>query len=102
MEKYPYLAEAISEVVEMIRKKRHLSKSALAELAGVDRNYLLGVIQGKKGPTVNAIFFFCEALHVHPANFMQLVADAVGRKREEKGNTAEDLLSPFPLKRYSP
>lgn len=75
MREYPYLAQAIGTVIEMIRKDRRLTKSALAEFAWLERRYLREIEQGEKKPTVNAIYSICEALQVSPVEFFRLVEE---------------------------
>lgn len=75
MREYPYLAQAIGTVIEIIRKDRKLTKSALAEFAWLERRYLREIEQGEKKPTVNAIYSICEALQVSPVEFFRLVEE---------------------------
>lgn len=40
MQVYPYLAEALAEVIEALRTERGMTKSSLAERASLERRYL--------------------------------------------------------------
>lgn len=75
MKEYPYLAQAMGNIIEVLRKQRRLTKSALAEFAWLERRYLREIEQGEKKPTVNAIYSICEALRVSPVEFFRLVED---------------------------
>lgn len=75
MRDYPYLARAMGNVIEALRQDRHLTKSALAEFAWLERRYLREIEQGEKKPTVNAIYSICEALRVSPVEFFRLVEE---------------------------
>ncbi|MBD5539135.1 MAG: helix-turn-helix transcriptional regulator [Desulfovibrio sp.] len=75
MKEYPYLAQAMGHIIGVLRKDRHLTKSALAEFAWLERRYLREIERGEKKPTVNAIYSICEALRVSPVEFFRLVED---------------------------
>lgn len=75
MKEYPYLSLAIGNVIEIFRKNRGMTKSALAEFAWLERRYLREIEQGEKKPTVNAIYSICEALRVSPVEFFTLVEE---------------------------
>lgn len=75
MNEYPNLSEAIAIVLEQQRRKRGITKSALADFACLDRRYLREIEVGTKKPTVNAIFFLCDALDFSPIEFFTLVCE---------------------------
>lgn len=75
MKEYPYLAQAMGNIIEVLRKDRRLTKSGLAEFAWLERRYLREIERGEKKPTVNAIYSICEALRVSPVEFFRLVED---------------------------
>lgn len=75
MKGYPSLAQAMGNTIEAPGKDRHLTKSALAEFAWLERRYLREIGQGEKKPTVNAIYNICEAPRVSPVEFFRLVED---------------------------
>lgn len=84
MKEYPYLSRAIGNVIEIFRKSRGMTKSALAEFSWLERRYLREIEQGEKKPTVNAIYSICEALRVSPLEFFTLVEEERKRMSEKK------------------
>lgn len=97
MENYPHLSAALAKSLEQWRLKQRLSKAALADLAGVQRNYLNEVLTEKKKPTLNFIFLLCKALHVHPVTFITSVTDEMSRMREASRSekSPEELANAF-------
>jgi len=85
MREYPYLAQAIGNTIEMFRKDRRMKKSALAEVAWLERRYLREIEQGEKKPTVNAVYSICEALGVSPLEFFQKVEEEIARLHRQAG-----------------
>ena len=79
MKEYPYLSRAIGNTIEVLRKDRKMTKSALAEFAWLERRYLLEIEQGDKRPTVNAVYSICEALKISPPEFFRKVEEEMGR-----------------------
>ncbi len=79
MKAYPHLAEALSKVIEMIRKEKGMTKSSLADFACLERRYLREIELGTKKPTVNAVFSICDALQVHPLEFFKRVVEEIER-----------------------
>lgn len=79
MKEYPYLSQAIGNTIEVLRKDRKMTKSALAEFAWLERRYLLEIEQGNKRPTVNAVYSICEALKISPPEFFRKVEEEMGR-----------------------
>ena len=79
MKEYPYLSQAIGNTIEVLRKDRKMTKSALAEFAWLERGYLLEIEQGDKRPTVNAVYSICEALKISPPEFFRKVEEERGR-----------------------
>jgi transcriptional regulator with XRE-family HTH domain len=73
MENYPLLADAIAETIEELRLERGLTKTALADFSALQRFYLLNIEKKTNRPTVNAIFFICDALSIRPSEFFALV-----------------------------
>ena len=72
MKIHPYLSEAIANTLETLRKENGLTKSALSDLAELERCYLRDIIKGNRNPTVNTIFSLCEAMQVKPVDFFQI------------------------------
>ena len=83
MKEYPYLSQAIGNTIEILRKDRGMTKSALAEFAWLERRYLLEIERGDKKPTVIAVYSICEALRVSPLDFFRKVEDERERLARE-------------------
>lgn len=81
MRVYPYLAEALAEVIESLRMERGMTKSSLAEVANLERRYLREIEQQLKRPTVNAVYSICDALGIPPEDFFRLVTRAIEKKK---------------------
>ena len=69
MENYPLLSDALAETIEELRIERGLTKTALADFAALQRFYLLNIEKKTNRPTVNAVFFICDALSIRPSDF---------------------------------
>ena len=82
MKIHPHLSEAIAKTIEMIREERKMSKTSLADFADIERCYLLDILKGRKRPTLNAIFSLCEALQVHPVEFIRMVTDVMEKMKK--------------------
>ena len=75
MENFPYLSEAVSAVVQGLRKKAGLSQQKLAQKSSMARVYLLQLEQGKFRPTLNSIFFIANGLDVKPGVLVDLIEE---------------------------
>lgn len=75
MKEYPYLSQALSQSIELIRRKRKISKVRLADFSCLERRYLREIELGTKKPTVNAIYSICEALDISPIEFFSIVEE---------------------------
>ena len=82
MKDYPYLSEAVAAVLRHKREESGLSKRKLAELADIERVYLIHLEKGEKRPTLNALFYLCDALGLDPEEFVHLVREELKRRRE--------------------
>ena len=56
MKEYPKLNEALANILRSRREELKLSKRKLAELAYLERTYVIQLEQGKKRPTLNALY----------------------------------------------
>jgi transcriptional regulator with XRE-family HTH domain len=54
-----------------LREKRELSQTRLAELAGLNRNYVGDVERGKRNPCLDNILKLAEALNVAPSELFR-------------------------------
>ena len=81
MEKYPQLNVAIANILRIRRESLGLSKRKLAELAWLERVYIIQLEQGARQPTLNALFYISEALGLQPSEFVRLIEDEIARLR---------------------
>ena len=79
MEKYPKLNEAIANVLRKRREALGLSKRKTAELAWLERVYIIQLEQGARQPTLNALFYISEALKLRPSELVQLIEEETAR-----------------------
>ena len=82
MDNFPFLNEAMSQVIVRLRKKAGYSQQKLAEISSITRVYLLQLEQGKFRPTLNSIFFLAKGLDIPPEQFVELIEKE--RKKLEK------------------
>jgi transcriptional regulator with XRE-family HTH domain len=54
-----------------LREKRELSQTKLAELAGLNRNYIGDVERGRRNPCLDNIVRIAEALNVPPSELFR-------------------------------
>ena len=85
MEKYPQLCEAIANILRERREALGLSKRKLAELAWVERTYIIQLEQGTKQPTLNALFYISEALGLQPSELVRLVEEEIAKLAKSAG-----------------
>ena len=83
MKEYPYLSQAIGNTIEILRKDRGMTKSALAEFAWLERRYLLEIERGDKKPTVNAVNSISEAHRLSPLHIYRKVEEQSERHARE-------------------
>ena len=57
--------------LKQLRLKRKLSQEGLAELAGMNRNYVGEVERGKRNPCLYNIVKLAEVLRVHPSELFR-------------------------------
>lgn len=75
MQDYEYLTEATINVIKRLRKNKALSQQKLADLAGIDRLYVLQLEQGRFRPTLNSIFFLARGLGLPPQTLVELIEE---------------------------
>lgn len=83
MEKYPYLNEAIANVLSRRRAQFAVSKKKLSEEAGIARIHITHLEEGIKSPSMNVVFHLCEALGLEPEDFVHQVREEIKRLEEE-------------------
>lgn len=79
MKDYPKLNQAIAYVLKAKREQLNLSKRKLAELAQLERVYLIQLEKGEKRPTVNALFYLSEALGMKASEMLRLVEEVLDK-----------------------
>mgnify|MGYP003253157511 CR=1 FL=1 len=77
MEKYPYLNEAIAHVLSRRRAELAMSKKKLSEEAMIARIHITALEAGSQSPSMNVVFYLCEALGLTPVDFVSQVMDEV-------------------------
>lgn len=82
MENYPFLNEAIANVIVRLRKEAGYSQQKLAEMSSIARVYLLQLEQGKFRPTLNSIYYLSRGLGLPPQKLVELIEDE--RQKLEK------------------
>jgi len=90
MEKYPYLNEAIATVLIRRRNERAISKKKLSEEAMIARAHITALEAGVQSPSMNVVFYLCEALSLDPVDFIRQVCDEI-RKLEAEGKNPKVL-----------
>lgn len=75
MENYPFLSEAVSNVIIRLRRQAGFSQQRLAEYSRIARVYLLQLEQGKFRPTLNSIFFLASGLGLPPGKLVELIEE---------------------------
>ena len=63
--------ERFAEHLRDLREKRSLSQTKLAELAGLNRNYVSDVERGKRNPCLDNILKLAEGLGVSPSELFR-------------------------------
>ena len=77
MDNFPNLLDAVARIVTRHRENAGLSKRKLAELAHVDRVYLLQIEQGKYRLTLNTVFYLANALGISAADLVAEIENEV-------------------------
>lgn len=88
MEDYPHLNEALSHVLRCRREELGLSKLRMSELIHMERAYITQLERGNKRPTLNAVFYICDALQISHQDFLAKVEAEMKRLGTEKGRSA--------------
>lgn len=91
MKNYPNLNKAIAKVLYQRRLELELSKKKLSERASITRIHISDLEGGSKNPTMNAVFFLCDALELDPKEFITRVQKEI--KKIEEGIETENAES---------
>lgn len=98
MENFPFLNEAMSQVIVRLRKKAGYSQQKLAEISSITRVYLLQLEQGKFRPTLNSIFFLAKGLDIPPEYFVELIEKERQKLEKSSGSWSQKLEKSAPQK----
>lgn len=70
MEDYPNLSSALALVLRRKREGLGMSKLVMSKLIHMERAYITALERGTKRPTLNAIFYICDALGMSRQEFL--------------------------------
>ena len=70
MEDYPNLNEALARVLRRKREGIGMSKLGMSKLIHMERAYITALERGAKRPTLNALFYICDALVMSRQEFL--------------------------------
>ena len=70
MEDYHNLSEALSRVLRRKREGIGMSKLGMSKLIHMERAYITALERGAKRPTLNAVFYICDALGMSRHEFL--------------------------------
>jgi transcriptional regulator with XRE-family HTH domain len=83
MDEYPHLSEALARVLSRKREELGMSKLRMSELIHMERAYITALERGTKRPTLNAVFFICDALGWSRQEFLAEIEEEIARLKEE-------------------
>lgn len=89
MEKYPFLNQAVANVLSRRRRDLGMSKRKLSELAMMERAYITGIESARWNISLNGIFFLCDALQLDQVEFARRVKRELKALRREAEELAE-------------
>jgi transcriptional regulator with XRE-family HTH domain len=70
MKEYPKLSEALARVLSRNREGLGMSKLRMSVLIHMERAYITALERGTKRPTLNAVFYICDALGLSRQEFL--------------------------------
>ena len=80
MEINPSLCIAIGTVIQRERWKRRLTQQALADRAGLQRVYVVGIEGGKRSVSLASIFALAQALGLSPVELVKKIQEELIKK----------------------
>ena len=87
MEYYPHLSRAIARVLSRRRAELSMSKKKLSEEAMIARVHITHLEEGIKSPSMNAVFYLCDALGLNPSEFMADVQAEMEKLKTEEAKS---------------
>lgn len=85
MEDYPGLKDAIATTLRNLREAGNMSKRQMAQKALLERVYLIQLENGRKRPSLNALFHISKALQIRPSEMVKMIEDELERTAGEGG-----------------
>lgn len=75
------------------RKEKHITQSALAEMADISLSFLGHIERGSRKASLETIIALCNALHVSPTYLLQesLEQEAMGEKHASRKQFVQEL-----------
>ena len=86
MEEYPGLNTAVARVLKRKREELGMSKLRMSKLTHMERAYITALERGAKRPTLNAVFYICDALGMSRQEFLAEIEAEITRLAKSKGN----------------
>lgn len=91
MDNFPYLNEAVRNVLVKLRREAGLSQQKLANFTTLTRVYILQLEQGKFRPTLNSVFHIARGLGTTPQALIDLIEEERLRLEQQAENNADKL-----------
>lgn len=79
MESNPSLQVATGTVILRERRKRHLTQQALADQAGLQRVYIVGIEAGKRSASLTVIFALAQAMGMTATELVRKIQDELAK-----------------------
>ena len=79
MESNPSLLAATGTVILRERRKRHLNQQALADHAGLQRVYIVGIEAGKRSASLVVVFALAQAMGMTAAELVRKIQDELAK-----------------------
>ena len=85
----------VSTKIKHLREQKHLTRNALANLAGVSPTYIYQLEQGLKSPTVEYLGYICQALETSLSDFFKEDQSSDLQLSEKQKHLLRELLDTF-------
>ena len=83
MKQNPSLQVATGIAILRERRKRRLTQQALADQAGLQRVYLVGIEGGKRSVSLAIIFAIAQAINIPPAELVKKIQDELSKTQRQ-------------------
>ena len=81
MENAPYVNEAVANVIKRLRKEKNLTQEQLAGFARTSRSQIAQLESGKRGVTLNTLYWIADGVGL---SFDEILALVLNAKRSLK------------------